>query len=279
MNTIGSQIKKYRVKKEYTQEKLGKLIGVTTQAVSKWERGGTPDAQVLPLIADALDVGVDALFGREEQDLQRFLTKTLSKMSSPEAFGYLFNICWASIVGLSGDEGFTEDFIDTFASHAAQSRDNTSDYFAKLIRDDGMALARLSGGFSHFFLMAEPKGESVLSCFEDTESLRKIFELFSQKNVLKIICYLYSMSHTPMTAMLIEKGTGLDAQEVERCMKKICDHQLAIHIKIATVDGEIDSYAVRKETCAIPLFCFADELAKGSPYPVFNMNDRKKPLF
>lgn len=42
MSVIGEQIKKYRIRKKYTQENLGSMIGVTTQAVSKWERGGTP---------------------------------------------------------------------------------------------------------------------------------------------------------------------------------------------------------------------------------------------
>ena len=38
------KLKKYCTKKGLTQEQLGQLLGVTTQAVSKWERGGTPDA-------------------------------------------------------------------------------------------------------------------------------------------------------------------------------------------------------------------------------------------
>ena len=80
MGVIGEQIKKYRIQKKYTQEKLGSLIGVTTQAVSKWERGGTPDAEVLPQLADVLGVSIDALFGREEQDIQLVLSKKLCKM-------------------------------------------------------------------------------------------------------------------------------------------------------------------------------------------------------
>ena len=48
---IGQQIKRYRVEMGYTQEKLGQLIGVTSQAVSKWERGSVPDAELIPLIA------------------------------------------------------------------------------------------------------------------------------------------------------------------------------------------------------------------------------------
>ena len=104
MSAIREQIKKFRNQKKYTQEKLGNLIGVTTQAVSKWERGGTPDAEVLPKLADALGVSIDALFGREEQDLHLLLTKKLSKLPVDDAYHSAFEICWSMMVGLIGDE-------------------------------------------------------------------------------------------------------------------------------------------------------------------------------
>ena len=63
---IGDQIKKYRLKKEITQEKMGNMIGVTTQAVSKWERGGSPDAELLPKIADALGITINMLYEHEQ---------------------------------------------------------------------------------------------------------------------------------------------------------------------------------------------------------------------
>ena len=42
-NLIGNQIAKFRKAKNMTQEELGRSVGVSTQAVSRWECGGTPD--------------------------------------------------------------------------------------------------------------------------------------------------------------------------------------------------------------------------------------------
>ena len=70
MNTISEQIKRFRNKKGLTQEQLGASVGVSMQAVSKWERGGTPDIELLPAIADVLDVSIDELFGRKQKSLE-----------------------------------------------------------------------------------------------------------------------------------------------------------------------------------------------------------------
>lgn len=42
MSVLGEQIKKYRIRRNITQEELGERVGVTMQAVSRWERGGAP---------------------------------------------------------------------------------------------------------------------------------------------------------------------------------------------------------------------------------------------
>ena len=42
-DTIGKQISAMRKQKGIKQDELAKAIGVSTQAVSKWENGGAPD--------------------------------------------------------------------------------------------------------------------------------------------------------------------------------------------------------------------------------------------
>lgn len=279
MSVIGEQIKKYRVQKKYTQENLGSIIGVTTQAVSKWERGGTPDAEVLPLLADALGVSIDALFGREEQDIRIILSKKLSKMPGDEAFRLAFNYCWSFIVGLTGDESISENFVEPFNDNSVSKSDRGADFFAKILRDDGMALARLSNEFRTFFLMVRPQNDSMLSYFEREDAIRQIFALFADKKILKIFFYLYTVSNIPVTAPLISRGTGLDLCDVERCMNMLCDKKIVHTMKIASIDGEINSYIIRYEANVLPLFCYADEIAKGCQYPTFGMCDRDKPIF
>ncbi|TNJ53764.1 helix-turn-helix transcriptional regulator [Paenibacillus hemerocallicola] len=40
------------------------MAGVPPQAVSKWESGGSPDVDLLPVLADFFGVSIDILFGR-----------------------------------------------------------------------------------------------------------------------------------------------------------------------------------------------------------------------
>lgn len=66
-NSIGEKICYYRQLKKMTQEEFASRIGVTPQAVSKWERdNGLLDIMVLSGIASVLGVSADTLLGRDE---------------------------------------------------------------------------------------------------------------------------------------------------------------------------------------------------------------------
>jgi transcriptional regulator with XRE-family HTH domain len=60
---IGRNIKSCGEEKKITQQQLADALGITYQAVSKWECGTTlPDVTILPLIAEYFCVSIDSLF-------------------------------------------------------------------------------------------------------------------------------------------------------------------------------------------------------------------------
>jgi len=80
--SMGKNIAEFRKRKGFTQEELGQKLGVTNQAVSKWEsETSMPDVMMLPRIAGALDVTLDNLFA--EQTLP--LTQTESHVFDMDA--------------------------------------------------------------------------------------------------------------------------------------------------------------------------------------------------
>ncbi len=66
--TLGSRIAQRRKALNLTQEEFSKLLGVTAQAVSKWENDvSCPDIMLLPEISKVLDISIDELMGVEKK--------------------------------------------------------------------------------------------------------------------------------------------------------------------------------------------------------------------
>jgi len=67
-NNIGETICQYRQMRKMTQEEFASRIGVTAQAVSKWERGnGLPDVSLLAGICGVLGISASSLIGADEK--------------------------------------------------------------------------------------------------------------------------------------------------------------------------------------------------------------------
>lgn len=63
---LGNHIRQLRRRDKRTQEDLANALGVTSQAVSRWESGGSyPDMNLIPSIANYFGVTIDTLFGYE----------------------------------------------------------------------------------------------------------------------------------------------------------------------------------------------------------------------
>ncbi len=65
---LGQKIRELRRRDGRTQEALADAIGVTSQAVSRWEAGGGyPDMEMIPSIANYFGISIDELFGYDNE--------------------------------------------------------------------------------------------------------------------------------------------------------------------------------------------------------------------
>ncbi len=75
---LGEKIRELRRRDGQTQEMLAEALGVTSQAVSRWEAGGSyPDINLMPSLANYFGVTMDELFGYEGNREQRIDEKVV----------------------------------------------------------------------------------------------------------------------------------------------------------------------------------------------------------
>ena len=82
MDTIGKRIAYHRRQKELTQEELAQKLGLSAQAVSKWENDQTcPDIQLLPILCEILGISTDELLsGKPKPAVQMVTTQPKKKL-------------------------------------------------------------------------------------------------------------------------------------------------------------------------------------------------------
>ncbi len=67
--TLGKRIAQHRKRLELTQDALAEQLGITAQAVSKWENDlSCPDIAMLPRLAEIFGITTDELLGRETSE-------------------------------------------------------------------------------------------------------------------------------------------------------------------------------------------------------------------
>lgn len=111
-STMGQIIKDLRKKNGFTQEELAERLGVTYQAVSKWENDtGMPDiSQVVPL-ASIFGVSTDVLFGIADTTENEEAWKIVQHAGSIEKYGEIETYLNAYDVLLDGLKKYPNNLI------------------------------------------------------------------------------------------------------------------------------------------------------------------------
>lgn len=108
--TLGDRIKFHRKQLGLTQEQLAEQLGVSPQAVSKWENNlSCPDISILPELAAIFGISVDALLGKRGAEEETIHTAEVVEAPEEKDFslhwkigggGWLFAIFLITYAGL-----------------------------------------------------------------------------------------------------------------------------------------------------------------------------------
>ena len=113
--TMGQIIKELRKGRGFTQEELAQRIGVTYQAVSKWENDlGMPDiSQIVPL-ATIFDVSTDFLFGIDKTYETDEALKIVATAEEVQEYGNLDSYLKAYDILMDGLKKYPNNYIITY---------------------------------------------------------------------------------------------------------------------------------------------------------------------
>jgi transcriptional regulator with XRE-family HTH domain/DNA-binding MarR family transcriptional regulator len=265
-NGLGSKIYELRKKKGVTQDELGKAVGVTMQAVSKWECGSTPDAELLPALADYLGVTIDTLFGRTNEirkDIEKAIIYELRGLDPKERFKKAFRYCWGIQQGVSfAPSSYLKSYTlqneknipeDLFFNEKIDSTELS--VYSRITFGDGRTLMRMNEAGQYFFMMPFPK-DGFSSLLLSAEEYEDIFKFLGQPNIMKTLMFLYGRAAIGVTAKLLVKYLSVSLETAEEVLELLYAKGFINRFKTETDDKLMISYMPHSNDLAAPILPF-----------------------
>lgn len=287
--SLSATITRLRKERGLTQEQLGQLVGVSAQAVSKWEKGGAPDVELLPVLADRLGVSIDALFGRADPSTADITTQFQQwLLSTPikERFSALFELLAVSSPYL-GSNLMDSGIIPSISVQSTCYIDNViptpstslPTYWirAYVTTEEGLALGVLAQDFPLFLLLPEPV-KGYQSNLPDPERCRKLFAALALPGALEILLHLHGRDSSFYHPSAIAKQTGLPLDVVLAALPQMADCELLKKKDLELEDGPTQVYTLHNNFSLVPFLFLARWIMQPEDAYVFACDTRDRPI-
>lgn len=260
--SLSENIKKARLDSKLTQEQLAEKLGISPQAVSKWETSETyPDGALLPPLSNALGVSLDELFGNDSfsmADISHQIISLLHNTPADECFNAARDICWQIERGLFNcrmeiDKKYDPDEIG--------SQKNAS----YILNNSGFSM--VSNGKEPFFAVFPQPKEGFGHFLNDLGSLQKVFEALSHTDTVNAILWIYRKTENYLFESAVLAGEcRIKEESIDNVMSELSLLGL-VRKQVLAVDGqERTLYVSRPRHELIALFLIARELGYAGAY-------------
>lgn len=255
-NTIGATIAKLRHERQVKQEELANFVGVSVQAVSKWENGGIPDTDLLPKIADFFHISIDTLFARDviaTGSLWNTIFEAVHSVPGEEEMEKAMDICALLVNALSTNDPNEEptDFSDM------------TPLLLGVRKEHGVSIVHKST-LSSYFLHLPPFADTDAALFQN-KNYPALFRDLADESFFAAVRFLMTRkSRRAFTPNLLTKRLGFSDETAEKVLEKLENYHLIAKEIVEMDDEEIVMYKSSYSTSFTALLNFAKELPQTS---------------
>ena len=252
-NAFSTNLQTLRKKKGVTQEQLASYLGVSPQAVSKWENGSYPEGDLLPKISEYFEVSISYLYGQESEK------KSFEQMVLDEL--YTLNEKESQTGGCNHKDYF-EKLLDIVWAGQIACWKNNKYYYKRGVPEKGVRTASVisdDAGFGYFNLNVEKQYYALVKEPEDgfmsniklSEELRTFFRTLSEPGMLEILFFLMSERwNEAVSVSTLSEIVGMEEEKVQKIMDRMVaadsSGKIIACINVVRADGKEKAYSIEQ---------------------------------
>lgn len=181
-NVFSTQLQKLRKAKGVKQEQLAEYLGVSIQAVSKWENGSYPDGDLLPRIAKYFEVSIDYLYG-DEQEKMTMEDRVKEYLKEGNLSEKMLELIW--MLGWGGMKNVRQLPVPEMPKDA--------DHTATCILEDSWYYYMHFNEDMRYATVIETPKEGYEAYFAETDKLAEVCRFFGDEDNIKLVMFMLSL--------------------------------------------------------------------------------------
>lgn len=275
---LSERIAALRKERGLTQEQLGKMAGVSSQAVGKWEKGGAPDVELLPVLSRQLGVTMDALFGLEggeQVDVEDAVGRWLRGFPNKERIGQFCRLVWASVKYFLPD-GLSLPEIGYLETCQPDLGDDDRLMLSQCWGGDGILLDIHAEDLSFVTLWPKPE-KGYAQWFAPKSEYRRLFALLARPGCLELLEYLHSRKLSYLSPIVAAKHLKMPRETAEELLDALAERSILRSVNLEVEDGEVKAYRVAEPLKLVP-FLYLTRCFMQSDLNSVRLGDWEPPL-
>ena len=279
--TLGENIAHIRKQRGMSQEELGARIGVTAQAVSKWECGGTPDIGSIPLLADVFGVTIENLYlgvTDSKTDVKKLLSDEMQTTKTEHRFEKAFELLSLVITTFNSEISKRESFMN---DPKITMKELERAFYYCVGRKEGITYSRFLEEGKYFAIMEESE-KGFRGLLAEEKEYTKLFRILANKENFGMLLFLYANGNTKYTKESLGFKLGMDNNQVTKALRELGQCFWIEQVEVETDQGLRTLYGIVENVAILPFLDSVYDLVKGMGLFLFLDDDRSneyhKPL-